>query len=50
MLDGGRVIETGSHEELLKKRGRYYEMFMNQFGRIRLNPEMIELLTPALQT
>lgn len=49
VLDAGRVVETGSHEELLRTRGRYYEMFMNQFGRIRLNPEMIDLLTPALQ-
>lgn len=30
ILDGGRVIEEGTHTELLKKRGYYYEVFMLQ--------------------
>lgn len=30
ILDGGRVIEEGSHAELLAKRGYYYEVFMLQ--------------------
>lgn len=47
VLDDGRIVEHGSHEELLKKRGRYFEMFMEQYGRVRLNPEMIELLPPV---
>ena len=31
VLDGGRVIETGSHEELLAYGGAYYNLYKNQF-------------------
>ena len=30
VLDGGRVVEQGSHEELLVKRERYWELFSTQ--------------------
>ncbi len=26
------VVEQGSHEALMGRRGRYYELFMRQFG------------------
>lgn len=32
VMDGGRIVETGNHEELLAKRGRYYELYMTQFA------------------
>lgn len=31
MLDMGEIIEMGSHEELLNKRGAYFELYRNQF-------------------
>ena len=31
VLDGGRIIERGSHEELLAKRGTYYELYTGAF-------------------
>lgn len=32
VMDQGRIVETGKHEELLEKRGRYYELYMTQFA------------------
>ncbi|MEX2159388.1 MAG: ABC transporter ATP-binding protein [Dehalococcoidia bacterium] len=31
-LEGGSIAEQGSHEELMQTRGRYYQLFMAQFG------------------
>ena len=31
VLDHGRIIEQGSHQELLKKRGRYYQLYKLQY-------------------
>lgn len=32
VLDKGRIVEKGSHEELLEKKGSYYELYMTQFA------------------
>ena len=32
VMDQGRVVEAGEHEELLQKKGRYYELYMTQFA------------------
>ncbi len=31
VLEDGKVIESGSHKELIKKEGRYYRLYTNQF-------------------
>lgn len=30
VMDKGRICESGSHDELMSQKGRYYEMFMKQ--------------------
>ena len=32
VMKDGDIIETGNHEELLEKQGRYYELYMTQFS------------------
>lgn len=32
VMDEGRIVETGSHKELLDKKGRYYQLYMTQFA------------------
>ncbi|MDD3224960.1 MAG: ABC transporter ATP-binding protein [Clostridium sp.] len=31
VIDAGKIIEMGSHEELIDKKGKYYHMYFNQF-------------------
>jgi ATP-binding cassette subfamily B protein len=31
VVDHGRIVERGSHDELFARHGRYYQMFMQQF-------------------
>lgn len=33
VIDGGRVIEAGAHDELMALRGRYWRLYTNQFVR-----------------
>ena len=34
VMDGGRIVETGKHEELLQRNGRYSELYNMQFGEV----------------
>lgn len=32
ILDEGKIVERGKHEELLEKKGYYYKTYMAQYG------------------
>ncbi|MBL9119978.1 MAG: ABC transporter ATP-binding protein [Phycisphaerae bacterium] len=32
VIDGGRIVEQGTHRELLAKRSRYFELYTNQYA------------------
>lgn len=36
MLEKGRIIEEGTHHELMKKNGKYAEMFLKQAGKYQI--------------
>ena len=31
LIEGGRILESGTHTQLLRKKGAYYRLYMNQF-------------------
>jgi ATP-binding cassette subfamily B protein len=35
VIEGGRIMEDGTHRELIRNRGHYYELYTNQFARER---------------
>jgi ABC-type multidrug transport system fused ATPase/permease subunit len=35
VMDQGRIVEMGTHEELLGREGHYFDLFMEQYGKIR---------------
>lgn len=36
VIEGGRILEQGTHKELLKKKGKYFELYKQQFMLERL--------------
>ena len=34
VMDRGRIAEEGTHNELLEKKGKYYELYMTQYAGI----------------
>ena len=47
MLDGGRIAETGTHDELIEKHGIYYGLVMAQREMSRMAKPEAGLPGPA---
>jgi ATP-binding cassette subfamily B protein len=43
VIDGGEIKEQGSHRQLMAARGRYYDLYMNQFRNEKLK-ESVKIL------
>ena len=37
VIDGGRIVENGTHGELLRMKGVYWRLYTNQFQEEQLN-------------
>ncbi|MGM9970390.1 MAG: peptidase domain-containing ABC transporter [Anaeroplasma sp.] len=35
VLDNGQIVETGTHDALLEKKGKYYKLWMSQIGEVK---------------
>jgi len=40
VMDHGSIVETGNHEELMKNKGFYYNLYMSQFSGIDLKKQL----------
>ncbi|HSR31330.1 MAG TPA: ABC transporter ATP-binding protein [Anaerolineae bacterium] len=49
VIESGRIVEMGSHAELLRKRGHYYRLYTRQF-RQQLEQEFHPYLAPGVAT
>ena len=36
LLSGGKIIEQGNHQELLRKKGRYYQLYTLQYNKMQI--------------
>ena len=44
VVDDGKIIERGTHKELLKKKGRYYKLYTEQFREEQMKKAYKEIL------
>jgi ATP-binding cassette, subfamily B, bacterial len=45
VIDGGRIVEDGTHHELIGRRGRYFELYTNQFT-LERESELMDATVP----
>jgi len=46
VIHGGRIVEDGTHHEMIRRRGRYYDLYTNQFTHER-ESEVLECAVTA---
>src|SRR5205085_978412 len=49
VMDGGRIVEQGSHGELLDRAGLYYSLYMSQFAESESSsePALLDEVSPV---
>jgi ATP-binding cassette subfamily B protein len=47
MIEAGRIVEDGTHRQLIRARGRYYDLYTNQFARQKEEEILQAPATPA---
>ncbi|HZW81964.1 MAG TPA: ABC transporter ATP-binding protein [Candidatus Deferrimicrobium sp.] len=47
VIDEGRIVEEGKHEELLSKRGMYRRLYLNQFKEVEEEKESLHWRSPG---
>lgn len=45
VVEDGEIIERGTHDELLKFKGKYYETFLEQYSEYKDDPEGLRLVS-----
>ena len=48
ILEDGRIAERGTHSELLRKKGLYYQTYMAQYGELLISGEEDGLVFSSL--
>ncbi len=48
VLEGGRIVEEGTHDELLARRGLYHRLYMTQFASRPIIGDVTPMSSPAL--
>ena len=43
VVDDGRIVQRGTHDELLARGGTYAELYRTQFERQRTNAALVEI-------
>jgi ABC-type multidrug transport system fused ATPase/permease subunit len=41
-LDTGSIVEQGSHDELMDRRGRYHDLWMRQFSTVGQEIDLVK--------
>jgi ABC-type multidrug transport system fused ATPase/permease subunit len=41
VVEGGRIVERGTHDQLLSRRGRYTELYETQFGKEKDSEDVV---------
>ena len=47
VIDQGRIQDSGTHEELLSRPGLYRDLFLEQYGRVKIGRDILSASAEA---